>query len=88
MSAWKLEGYDAFDGESYPLGNIKLANGGTIDGLKPSYPTYEAARADALKRLAHLERTQPSASSGGQGPGGIQDRVYIVHPGGRRERVS
>ena len=90
MSAdvWKLEGYDTFDGESYPLGDIKLESGATIDGMQPSYPDYEAARADALKRLADLERTQPAASSGGQGPGGIQDRVYIGHPGGRRERVS
>ena len=39
---------------------------------------------DALKRLADLERTQPAASSGGQAPGGIQDRVYIVHPDGRK----
>lgn len=85
---WKLEGYDAFDGETYPLGDVKLAGGGTIDGLKPSYPSYEEARTDALKRLAELERTQPSASSGGQGFGGIQDRVYIVHPSGRRERVQ
>ena len=85
---WKLEGYDTFDGESYPLGDIKLASGGTIDGMQPSYPSYEAAAADALKRLAHLERTQPAVSSGGQGPGGIQDHVYIVHPDGRRERVT
>jgi hypothetical protein len=84
---WKLEGYDTFDGESYPLGDVKLASGATIDGMQPSYPSYEAARADALKRLAHLERTQPTASSGGQGFGGIQDRVYIIHPDGRRERV-
>lgn len=85
---WKLEGYDTFAGESYPLGDIKLKGGGTIDGMQPSYPSYEAARVDALKRLADLERTQPAASSGGQAPGGIQDRVYIVHPDGRKERVT
>lgn len=84
---WQLEGYDTFAGESYPLGTIMLASGRTIDGLQPSYPSYAEARAGALKRLAELEREQPSASSGGQGSMGIQDHVYIIHPGGRRERV-
>jgi hypothetical protein len=81
---WKLEGYDAFSGDPYPLGTILVEGGGTLDGLKPECRTYGEAWADALKALALLERTQPSASSGGQS--GIQDRVYIVHPDGRRER--
>lgn len=86
MMAWQLEGYDAFDGEPYPLGTAIGLNGDAHDGMKPSYETYEAAASDARKRLAGLERTQPAASSGGQDPHGIQDRVYIIHPDGRRER--
>jgi len=78
--AWRLEGYDTFSGEEYELGSAH-------DGLKPSYPTYGEALADAHRRLEYLERTQPSRSSGGQASGGIQDRVYIVHPDGRKERV-
>jgi hypothetical protein len=77
---WRLEGYDTFSGEEYPLGKHP---GG--DDYQPIYDSYEAARADALRRLEELDRTQPNA--GGQGPLGIQDRVYIVHPGGRKERV-
>lgn len=85
---WKLEGYDAFSGESYPLGDLHAENGvSRIDGLRPEYPDYASALADARKRLGDLERTQPAVSSGGQAPGGIQDRVYIIHPGGRRERI-
>lgn len=85
---WRLEGYDPFAGETYPLGSIKLAGGTTIDNLQDSYPDYESALAGARIRLADLERRQPSASSGGQGPHGIQDRVFIVHPDGHRERVT
>jgi hypothetical protein len=87
-ATWKLEGYDTFSNESYPLGTIMLSSGNTIDGLQPFYPSYPEARAAAVQRLADLEREQPSARSGGQAPGGIQDHVYIVHPGGRRERVT
>jgi hypothetical protein len=83
---WKLEGYDTFDGGTCLLGNLHVENGiSRIDGLRPSYPDRESALADARKRLADLERTQPTARSGGQN--GIQDRVYIVHPDGHRERV-
>lgn len=84
---YRLEGYDTFSNESYPLGDITNEAGETIDGMQPDYPTRDAAIADARKRLAHLEQTQPSSSSGGQGSGGIQDRVYIVHPDGHKERV-
>lgn len=79
-SSWKLEGYDTFSSEPYSLG-------GRLDGLEPSYPSREAALAGAHQRLADLEAAQPSASSGGQDPAGIQDRVYVVHPDGHRERV-
>jgi hypothetical protein len=37
----------------------------------------------ARERLAELDVSQPDA--GGQS--GIQDRVYIVHPDGHRQRV-
>jgi hypothetical protein len=85
---WRLEGYDTFAGESYPLGTVKIEGGRTLDGMQPSYPNFTTAWADALRRLDDLDRTQPPSSSGGQGPEGIQDRVYVVHPGGRRERVT
>jgi hypothetical protein len=77
---WRLEGYDTFSSESYPLGNL-----GRVDPYRPFYGSYEDALADARKRLAELEKTQPSSSSGGQG--GIQDQVRIVHPDGSRERI-
>ena len=77
---WRLEGYDTFSCESYPLGAFG------VDDYEPYYDSYDEALTDARKRLAELDRMQPGA--GGQGPWGIQDRVYIVHPDGRRERVS
>lgn len=67
---WKLEGFDTFEGEPY--------------SLEGSYNNFEEAEAAARKRLKELEKTQPTATSGGQGLFGIQDRVYIVHPGGRK----
>ena len=87
MSTWKLEGYDEFDGEYYPLGQFKDSNGKPVDGLKDSYGSYDEALEGARQRLQDLERHQPTSSSGGQAMGGIQDRVYIVHPDGRRQRV-
>jgi hypothetical protein len=72
MSSWRLEGYDTFEGASYPL--------------KGEYSDEKAARGAAQERLAELERTQPSSSSGGQGDLGIQDRVYIVRPDGSKYR--
>lgn len=44
---------------------------------------YPAALQAARDRLGELNKSQPGA--GGQG--GIQDRVYVLHPDGRRERV-
>jgi len=73
VNAWRLEGYDTFEGEFYPL-----------DG---SYETKELAIAAAKDRLKALEKSQPSASSGGQGFGGIQDRVFVVGPDGKRVRI-
>jgi hypothetical protein len=79
MTGYQLEGYDTFSGEPYPL-----ARPG--NNYKPEYPTYSAALEEAYHRLHELELTQPTASTGGQLTG-VQDRVYIVHPDGRRERV-
>jgi hypothetical protein len=73
---WKLEGYDTFEGGDdafYPL-----------DG---EYATEAEARQAARARLVELERTQPSATSGGQGQFGIQDQVFIVAPNGSKTRV-
>jgi hypothetical protein len=70
---WRLAGYDAFSCEDYPL--------------EGTYDDEPAALRAAGERLAYLERTQPSAHSGGQGITGIQDRVYVVCPDGTRYRV-
>jgi hypothetical protein len=72
---WSLEGYDTFEGGSdgfYPL-----------DG---KYDDELAAQAAARSRMAELEKTQPSSSSGGQG--GIQDQVFIVRPDGSKYRFN
>jgi len=57
-------------------------------GLSPGGRFWSEARAQraARRHLEELERTQPSATSGGQTPGGIQDRVYIVRPSGTAYR--
>ena len=68
---WKLQGYDTFSREDYPLPG--------------EYETEDEALAAAHERLEHLEKTQPSRTSGGQG--GIQDQVYVVRPDGTMFRV-
>ena len=68
---WKLEGYDIFSREDYPLPG--------------EYDTEDSAITAAKKRLEDLERTQPSESSGGQD--GIQDQVYLIRPDGTKFRV-
>ena len=70
---YSLRGYDTFSDEDYDTGG--------------AYVTYEEAKAAAHTALFKNELTQPSVYSGGQGPDGIQDRVYVVHPDGRMERV-
>lgn len=70
---WHLEGFDTFEGKSYPLPG--------------SYPTEKKAIEAAKKQLAELEKTQPSATSGGQSSMGIQDRIYIVRPDGTKYRI-
>ena len=69
---WKLEGYDSFAHEYYP-----------IDG---DYHTEAEALSAAQVCLAELERTQPSASSGGQD--GIQDHIYVVRPNNTVFRIK
>jgi hypothetical protein len=70
---WKLRGYDTFDGEYY-----------TLPG---EYPDQASAEQAARARLGGLNHTQPVSSSGGQGFGGIQDRVFVVRPDGTAYRV-
>jgi hypothetical protein len=41
----------------------------------------------AKEKLAQLEETQPSETSGGQAPHGIQDRVFIENPDRTRYRI-
>ncbi len=72
--AWTLEGYDTFDSSSYPL--------------EGSFSTEQDAKRAAQERLAVLESTQPSESSGGQDEDAIQDQVFIIRPDGTKYRFS
>ena len=65
---WHLVGYDTYAGDYYPL--------------YESHVTEAAAQVAALRRLVVLEVQQPTETSGGQADGGIQDRVFILGPGG------
>jgi hypothetical protein len=76
---FEVIGYDEFDGEEYSLGDPP--------GTPAMFDDHDLALDFGRVRLAYLERAQPASSSGGQEHGGIQDRVYIVHPNGQRERV-
>lgn len=49
------------------------------------FSTEKEARIAGVKRLEELAVSQPAQSSGGQS--GIQDRVFIEHPDGKRYRV-
>lgn len=69
---WRLKGLDTFEGEYYD-----------IPGEYDSQAEVEKAARD---KLNELEKTQPAATSGGQGFGGIQDRVFIVTPEGGMRR--
>jgi|SRR3989344_2725912 len=68
---WWLRGTDTFSYEDYVLA-INIDDAETASFL-------------ARARLRELERTQPTSSSGGQGFGGIQDRVDVMPPGSRLE---
>ncbi len=74
---WGLKGYDTFESGS-----------GAFYPLPGEFKTEEAAQQGARNRLAELEKSQPSANSGGQGITGIQDHVYIVRPGGTSYRFT
>jgi hypothetical protein len=67
---WRLRGRDTFAGQDYALRGV--------------FWTEKAAQRAARRRLAELERSQPSATSGGQD--GIQDQVYVVRPDGTSYR--
>ena len=69
-SVWRLRGYDTFAEEPYPL--------------EGEYASERLAQAAAKQRMAELEESQPSASSGGQS--GIQDQIYIIRPDGTEYR--
>lgn len=69
---FKLLGFDTFSSEWYNLGEFE---------------TEQMARTAGLVRLRALEQSQPTASSGGQGFGGIQDQVYIEYQDGKRSRL-
>ena len=71
---WRLEGFDTFAREPYPLPG--------------RYGSREEAERAARERLEALERSQPSAQSGGQAPGGIQDQVFVVAPDGSGYRFT
>lgn len=75
---WRLAGFDTFAGEWYPIWNTDYTSLAVFE-------TEGEARKAAQEQLDELEKTQPSGSSGGQG--GIQDRVYIIHPNGVMERI-
>lgn len=69
---FKLLGYDTFSNEWYDL---------------EEFSTEKKAKEAGVKRLEELAIQQPASSSGGQGFNGIQDRVFIEHPDGKRYRV-
>lgn len=79
-TGYRLEGYDTF-----AAGNPQEDN--PYYPLEGKYYTLKAAQGAARKRLVHLEETQPTESSGGQGINGIQDQVYIIYPDGSRVRI-
>ena len=70
--SWRLEGYDTFAHESYPL--------------EGSYSNEASAREAARKFLKGLERNQAASLSGGPPPDGIQDTVCVVRPDGSKYR--
>ncbi len=65
---WHLVGYDTFSDEFYPL--------------YESHAIEAMAQEAAIRRLMVLEVQQPTESSGGQDDAGIQDRIFILGPGG------
>ncbi len=78
---WRLVGLDTFSYEWYPILNDNYSK-------RLEFETEDEARLAAEKQLEKIEQQQPTASSGGQDPGGIQDRIYIESPTGERYRYT
>lgn len=70
---WSVEGYDTFEGGPDAYYTVKDGLGSEADALIV-----------AANYMTELQRRQPTATSGGQGPYGLQDRVFIVRPNGSR----
>lgn len=68
---WRLCYHDTFAGES------RLMSG--------RYRSRARAERAARRELKRIEKLQPTRRSGGSD--GIQDRIFIVGPDGRSERV-
>lgn len=75
---WTMDGFDS-EAEPFHLDGRYAAQ----DGIQAEYETLEEAQQAASAYLKILDERQPAA--GGQQ--GIQDRVYVRHPGGALGRV-
>ena len=58
------------------------------DDMSVSYTTEAEAREAAKNKMLGIKALQPDSSSGGQGFGGIQDRIYIKFPDEHYERYQ
>jgi len=72
--AWRIEGFDIFEEELYPIGDDER------------YPDEKAARRAATDYFRMIEELQPKHSSGGQADDDIQDQIFIIRPDGTRYR--
>ena len=68
---WCLVGFDTFEDEYYSIS---------------THRSELAARTAAKLKMGEIEKLQPTESSGGQGDLGIQDRLFIEDPTGKRVR--
>lgn len=75
LGRWKVLGQDSFDMDAGMY-------------TKGEYITETEALHSAYKYLEELEDLQPTSESGGQRPGGLQDRVYIKAPDGNLRRIT
>lgn len=71
---WTLEGYDTFEERFY--------------ALEGEYSSQQAVERAAETELREIEKTQPTASTGGQEEDGIQDQVFVVRPDGTKYRYT
>lgn len=74
--------------------SLRQRAGAAADGFDPDaeifqvsgpYPTLREALDAATAYFEYLERAQPHEQSHGQK--GVQDRVYLRHPDGHRQRL-